>query len=54
MINCDLLTLLILWNVHNKKCVKFSLTFLGTENYDCVIKTTKMFSFLFQVQLLFD
>ena len=29
-----------------KKCVKFNLTSFGTLNYDCVIKTLEILSFL--------
>ena len=42
----DLLKLSLVWDFHNKKYVKFSLTSFGTAKSDCVIKAVEMFSFL--------
>ena len=52
MIKFDLLTLTFIWNFHNKKCIVFSLTSFGALKYDCVIKTRKMFNFLYLINKL--
>ena len=46
MIKCDLSKIFFVSNLHNKKCVEFSLTYFGTLKYDCVIKISEMLNFL--------
>ena len=47
MINCNLLKLFFIWILHYKVVRRvFFFTSLSTLKYDCLIKTSEMFSFL--------
>ena len=51
MIYCYLLKLSFVWSFHNRKCVQFSLTSLGTLKYDYIIKASEMLSFLLLINI---
>ena len=46
IIKCNLLNLLLAWNLCNKKCIQLSVTSFGILKLDCVMKTREKFSFL--------
>ena len=46
MIKCNFLNLFFIQNFHNKKGLVLSLPSFGTLKYHCMIKTSKMLSFL--------